>query len=223
MIGDVKPLTAGAEEPDAKLLNSLFSKQYTCDNILLKDNKPSHFNATIRGSKVSSSKRRPGTHSSIKLRGCGLTRSFRDMDRMASEKGPKKLVVLAPEDEEFMLTVKKSAEAGYTAPILIGDREKMERLADRLHYDIGATEKIYERNRQAIADLGIAMLFSGKVDGIVITGGLAHSKVLIEWVSRRTEFIAPMLIFPGEDEMEAMAEGSLRILHGEDTPWAYQP
>ena len=48
-----------------------------------------------------------------------MIRSFRDMDRLASEKGPKRLVVLAPEDEE-----------GYTQPILIGDREKMEAMAE---------------------------------------------------------------------------------------------
>lgn len=39
-----------------------------------------------------------------------MIRSFRDMDRLASEKGPKRLVVLAPEDEEFMMAVKRSAE-----------------------------------------------------------------------------------------------------------------
>jgi len=93
-----------------------------------------------------------------------MIRSFADMDRLASEKGPKRLVVLAPEDEEFMMAVKKSAEKGYTRPVLIGDREKMERLADQVHYDISGTEKIYEKSRQAIADLGISMLFSGEVD-----------------------------------------------------------
>lgn len=93
-----------------------------------------------------------------------MIRSFAEMDRMASEKGPKRLVVLAPEDEEFMMAVRESAEKGYTRPVLIGDREKMERLADQVHYDISSTEKIYEKSRQAIADLGINMLFSGEVD-----------------------------------------------------------
>lgn len=93
-----------------------------------------------------------------------VIKSFADMDRMASEKGPKRLVVLAPEDEEFMLAVRESAARGYTRPVLIGDREKMERLADQAQYDISGTEKIYEKNRQTIADLGICMLFSGDVD-----------------------------------------------------------
>jgi phosphate butyryltransferase len=93
-----------------------------------------------------------------------MIRSFRDMDKLASGKGPKRLVVLAPEDEEFMMAVKRSAEEGYTRPVLIGDREKMERLAGQVQYDISGTEKIYEKSRQAIADLGISMLFSGEVD-----------------------------------------------------------
>ena len=84
-----------------------------------------------------------------------MIRSFADMDRLASQKGPKRLVVLAPEDEEFMLAVRESAAKGYTRPVLIGDREKMERLADQVRYDITGAEKIYEKNRQAIADLGI--------------------------------------------------------------------
>ena len=93
-----------------------------------------------------------------------MIRSFADMDRLASEKGPKRLVVLAPEDEEFMLAVRDSAAMGYTRPVLIGDREKMERLADQVQYDISSAEKIYEKSRQTIADLGIRMLFSGEVD-----------------------------------------------------------
>jgi hypothetical protein len=46
-----------------------------------------------------------------------MIRSFRDMDRLASEKGPKRLVVLAPEDEEFMMAVREIAAKGYTRPV----------------------------------------------------------------------------------------------------------
>jgi butyrate kinase len=47
--------------------------------------------------------------------------------------------------------------------------------------------------------------------------------MLTGWVKQRTGFIAPVFVFPGEDEMEAMAEGSLRILRGEEKPREYQP
>ena len=93
-----------------------------------------------------------------------MIRSFSDMDRIASEQGPRTLVVMAPEDEEFMAAVKESAEKGYARPILIGDRDILARLADQVQYDISGTEQIYEKDRQAIADLGISMLFSGQVD-----------------------------------------------------------
>jgi len=42
-------------------------------------------------------------------------------------------------------------------------------------------------------------------------------------VERQVTFIAPVMVFPGEDEMEAMAEGALRILRGEETPGKYEP
>jgi butyrate kinase len=87
------------------------------------------------------------------------------------------------------------------------------------------SELIYRAMAYQIAkDIGaMAAVLGGKVDGIVLTGGIAHSDMLTGWVKQRTEFIAPVFVFPGEDEMEAMAEGSLRILRGEETPRAYQP
>jgi butyrate kinase len=77
---------------------------------------------------------------------------------------------------------------------------------------------------QIAKDIGaMATVLAGKVDGVVLTGGLAHSEMLAGWVRQRTEFIAPVFVFPGEDEMEAMAEGALRILRGEEKPREYQP
>jgi butyrate kinase len=85
--------------------------------------------------------------------------------------------------------------------------------------------QIYQAMAYQIAkDIGaMATVLGGKVDGIVLTGGLAHSDMLTGWVRQRTGFIAPVFVFPGEDEMEAMAEGALRILRGEETPREYQP
>jgi butyrate kinase len=77
---------------------------------------------------------------------------------------------------------------------------------------------------QISKDIGaMAAVLGGKVDGVVLTGGLAHSEMLTGWVKQRTGFISPIFVFPGEDEMEAMAEGSLRILRGEEKPREYQP
>jgi butyrate kinase len=86
-------------------------------------------------------------------------------------------------------------------------------------------EVIYRAMAYQIAkDIGaMAAVLAGDVDGVVLTGGLAHSEMLTGWVRQRVKFIAPVFVFPGEDEMEAMASGALRILRGEETPREYQP
>jgi len=48
---------------------------------------------------------------------------------------------------------------------------------------------------------------SGNLDAILITGGLARSEMLVEWIKEKVSFIAPVHVFPGEDEMQALAEG----------------
>lgn len=61
----------------------------------------------------------------------------------------------------------------------------------------------------------MATVMNGKVDNILITGGLAYSKILIKWITERAEFIAPIKVYPGEDEMEALCEGGYYALKGE--------
>ncbi|MBP2651653.1 MAG: butyrate kinase [Firmicutes bacterium] len=61
----------------------------------------------------------------------------------------------------------------------------------------------------------------GKVDAIVITGGIAYSKMMTNWIKERVEFIAPVEIMPGENEMESLAFGTLRVLRGEEEAREY--
>lgn len=58
----------------------------------------------------------------------------------------------------------------------------------------------------------------GKVDRIVLTGGIAHSKMLTEMITGYVDWIAPVLVIAGEYEMEALAEGGLRVMNGEEQP-----
>ena len=67
---------------------------------------------------------------------------------------------------------------------------------------------------KGIAELAAAV--NGKVDRIVITGGLAHSKLFTEMLTKRIEWIAPVEVMAGEFEMEALAAGGLRVLRGEE-------
>lgn len=61
----------------------------------------------------------------------------------------------------------------------------------------------------------------GKVDYIILTGGLARAKILVEWIEERVGFIAPVLIYPGENELEALAHSALRVLRNEEKPKDY--
>lgn len=62
----------------------------------------------------------------------------------------------------------------------------------------------------------LAPVLNGEVNAIIITGGLAHSKILTGMVIPRVSFIAPVTVMPGECEMEALTGGGLRILSGEE-------
>ena len=62
----------------------------------------------------------------------------------------------------------------------------------------------------------------GDVDAIALTGGISYSKYLVESVTERVCSIAPVLVFPGEFEMEALANGALRALRGEEEVKIYR-
>jgi len=62
----------------------------------------------------------------------------------------------------------------------------------------------------------LATVVNGKVDAIIITGGLAKAKGFAKEISDRVSFIAPVEIMPGEYELEALAGGCLRIIRGEE-------
>lgn len=67
---------------------------------------------------------------------------------------------------------------------------------------------------KGIGQLSIAL--KGDVDAIILTGGLAHSKMLTEDIAEYVKFIAPVVVMPGESEMDALAFGGLRMLKGEE-------
>ncbi len=69
---------------------------------------------------------------------------------------------------------------------------------------------------KSIGDLAAAV--KGKVDRIILTGGIAHSKMLTDEISSYVDWIAPIIIIAGEYEMEALAEGGLRVMRGEEQP-----
>lgn len=62
----------------------------------------------------------------------------------------------------------------------------------------------------------MAAVLHGKVDGILLGGGMVHNQDLVEQIKETCSFIAPVTAYPGEFEMEAMAAGAIRVLDGEE-------
>ena len=67
----------------------------------------------------------------------------------------------------------------------------------------------------------LATVVEGKVDIIILTGGIAYSNMMVSWIKKRVEYIGPVEIMPGENEMESLAYGILRVLKGEEEAKEY--
>jgi butyrate kinase len=67
----------------------------------------------------------------------------------------------------------------------------------------------------------MAAVLKGKVDGILLGGGIVHNRELVEKITEDCGFIAQVSAYPGEFEMEAMAAGAIRVLTGEEEPKVY--
>jgi butyrate kinase len=62
----------------------------------------------------------------------------------------------------------------------------------------------------------MAAVLTGKVDTIILTGGMAHSVRVVNRLNEHIRWIAPITVYPGEDELRALAEGVFRVLDGEE-------
>ncbi|MCF7923592.1 MAG: butyrate kinase [Candidatus Izimaplasma sp.] len=75
----------------------------------------------------------------------------------------------------------------------------------KLHYEAMAYNVVKEIGSLYFAN-------GGDIDGILITGGIAYSEVFIDYIKQKVEPIAKVRVYPGEDEMRALAEGAMRVL-----------
>jgi butyrate kinase len=91
---------------------------------------------------------------------------------------------------------------------LAGDRETME-VVQAMAYQVA---------KEAGA---LSTVVNGRVDAILVTGGIAFNEFFVELIRQRIQFVAPLHVYPGEDEMQALAEGVLRVLSGEETAKTY--
>jgi butyrate kinase len=67
----------------------------------------------------------------------------------------------------------------------------------------------------------ITAAMKGHIDAIILTGGMAYSKMLTDMIIDHVRFMAPVVLMPGENEMEALAEGCVRILNGTEKAHHY--
>ena len=83
------------------------------------------------------------------------------------------------------------------------------RVLDAFHYQIA----------KEIA--AMSAVLKGKVDQIILTGGIAYNKVTVCALDERVGWIAPITVYPGEDELLALTQGALRVLNGEEEAKVY--
>jgi butyrate kinase len=99
----------------------------------------------------------------------------------------------------------------YEVEMMVKDgNEKAKLIQDALSY-------------QVAKEIGsMATVLKGKVDAVILTGGIAHNPMLVEYVREMVQFIAPLHVYPGEDEMKALAMNGLRVLKGDTNPKIYE-
>lgn len=96
-----------------------------------------------------------------------------------------------------------------TARILAGD-ETAEQAYRGMAYQIS----------KEIGAMGAVL--QGKVDAVLLTGGFANDERLMAWIGENVSYLAPVHIYPGEDEMLSLAQGAIRVLRGEEEVQIYQ-
>ncbi|WP_026570008.1 MULTISPECIES: butyrate kinase [Sediminibacillus] len=120
-------------------------------------------------------------------------------------------------DEVMDKIVGKGGLVGY---LQTNDAQEVER---RIESGDEQALAVYQAMAYQVAkEIGsMAAVLNGKVDGIVLTGGLAYGKAFVEMIAERVNWIADVMVYPGENELQALAEGTMRVLTGEEEPKEY--
>lgn len=106
-------------------------------------------------------------------------------------------------------------EGGLFAYLATRDLKEVER---RIDAGDARASAVYEAMIYQVAkETGaMAAVLEGRVDAVLLTGGMAHSDRMIGKLRKYIEWIAPVTVYPGEDELQALAEGVFRVLSGEE-------
>ena len=111
-------------------------------------------------------------------------------------------------------------KGGFTAYLGTNDMRDVENRV--LAGDPEATEVRDAFVRQMVRNIGaMACVLKGKVDQIIITGGIAYDNGVVAGLRESAEWIAPFTIYKGEDELLALTQGALRVMNGEEKVMVY--
>lgn len=122
--------------------------------------------------------------------------------------------------DKKQLIAKLSSQSGFAAYLGETDLRKVEQ---RIEGGDAKAGLIFDAMCYQIAkEIGAAAAaLKGKVDAIILTGGMANSKRLTDTISQYVSSIAPIKLIPGEHEMSALADGAIRALIGEESVKTY--
>ncbi|MDX8340060.1 butyrate kinase [Draconibacterium sp. IB214405] len=113
-------------------------------------------------------------------------------------------------------------EGGFVAYMGTNDAQEVEKLSEKGDEKaIAVQEALFYQVAKMIGEM--AVVLDGKVDGILLTGGLAYSKQLEAYIQKKTGFISELFVYPGEDELQALASNALRVAKGEIEAREYNP
>lgn len=115
---------------------------------------------------------------------------------------------------------KAVGNGGFNAYVGTNDMRDVEKMVN--DGDAKAAEVREAFIMQVAKDIGsMACVLKGKVDQIIVTGGIAYDKVVVAGLKERAVFIAPFTVYPGEDELLALTQGALRVMNGEEKAMEY--
>lgn len=118
------------------------------------------------------------------------------------------------------VTKKLVGNGGFNAYIGSNDARDLEKLVQEGDEHAKLVQDAF--HQQVAKDIGaMSTVLCGKVDQIILTGGIAYSKHTCAELEKRAGFIAPFTVYPGEDELLALAQGALRVMNGEEEPMTY--
>jgi len=122
---------------------------------------------------------------------------------------------------ENQLLKRIAGQAGLTAHLGTNNmREILQRIKNGdEHAQLLVDAMLYHTAKQIASESAV---LCGQIDAILLTGGMAHSDYIVSELRRRIGFLAPVYVFPGEDEMEALALNALAVLQGKRQAKIYE-